>query len=46
MINTLSRRVAYEYMSALKYIRPASLDWRPEVKLCSSLEGDGVAEVW
>ena len=41
-----ARRVAYEYMSALKYIRPASKDWRPEVKLCSSLEGDGVAEVW
>merc|ERR1719150_1672686 len=41
-----ARRVAYEYMSALKYIRPTSLDWRPEVKLCSSLEGDGVAEVW
>lgn len=33
-------------MSALKYIRPASLDWRPEVRLCSSVEGEGVAEVW
>ena len=33
-------------MSALKYIRPASHHWRPEVKLCSSLEGDGVDQVW
>ena len=33
-------------MSALKYIRPSSLHWRPEVKLCSSLEGDGVGKVW
>ena len=33
-------------MSALKYIRPASHHWRPEVKLCSSLEGDGVGQVW
>ena len=41
-----SRRVAYEYLSALKYLRSASPHWRPEVRLCSSLEGEGVGEVW
>jgi len=41
-----ARRVAYEYLSALKYLRSASPHWRPEVRLCSSLEGDGVGEVW
>ena len=38
--------MAYEYLSALKYLRPASPHWRPEVKLCSALEGDGVGQVW
>ena len=38
--------MAYEYLSALKYLRPASHHWRPEVKLCSALEGDGVGQVW
>lgn len=32
-----AQRVAYEYMSALKYLRPRSPLWRPRVKLCSSL---------
>jgi len=41
-----ARRVAYEYMSALKYMRPLSPLWRPRVKLCSSLSGEGVGEVW
>ena len=35
--------MASEYLSALKYLRPASPHWRPEVRLCSALEGD---EVW
>ena len=42
-----ARRVAYEYMSALKYMRPLSPIWRPTVKLCSSLPPyTGLAEVW
>ena len=42
-----ARRVAYEYMSALKYMRPLSPIWRPTVKLCSSLPPHtGLAEVW
>ena len=42
-----ARRVAYEYMSALKYMRPLSPIWKPTVKLCSSLPPHtGLAEVW
>jgi len=42
-----ARRVAYEYMSALKYMRPLSPIWRPTVKLCSSLPPHtGLADVW
>jgi LAO/AO transport system kinase len=42
-----ARRVAYEYMSALKYMRPRCDLWRPRVKLCSSLPPhQGLGEVW
>merc|ERR1719495_1005968 len=41
-----ARRVAYEYMSALKYLRPTSKHWKSKVQLCSALTGDGVDEVW
>ena len=42
-----ARRVAYEYTSALKYMRPISKLWRPRVKLCSSLPPyTGLEEVW
>ena len=42
-----ARRVAYEYTSALKYMRPLSKLWRPRVKLCSSLPPyTGLEEVW
>merc|ERR1711892_563297 len=41
-----ARRVAYEYMSALKYMRPISKLWRPKVKLCSAVTNEGMEEVW
>jgi len=41
-----ARRTAYEYTSALKFMRPRSKIWRPKVKLCSSLTGDGLDVVW
>ena len=41
-----ARRVAYEYMSALKYLRPTSSHWRSKVQLCSAVSGEGVGEVW
>jgi len=41
-----ARRVAYEYMSALKYLRPTSKYWKSKVQLCSALTGDGVDDVW
>merc|ERR1719369_512498 len=41
-----ARRVAYEYMSALKYMRPISKLWRPKVKLCSAVTKEGLEDVW
>merc|ERR550519_2021470 len=41
-----ARRVAYEYMSALKYMRPTSKLWRPKVKLCSAVTKEGMDDVW
>jgi len=41
-----ARRVAYEYMSALKYMRPISRLWRPKVKLCSAVTKEGMEDVW
>jgi len=41
-----ARRVAYEYMSALKYMRPLTKLWRPKVKMCSAVTGEGIEEVW
>jgi len=41
-----ARRVAHEYMSALKYLRPTSKHWRSKVQLCSAVSGEGIQEVW
>ena len=37
-----ARRIAMEYTSALKYMRPRSKLWRPKVKLCSAKTGEGL----
>ena len=41
-----ARRMQYEYMSALKYIRPKHTDWRTPVKRVSSLKREGIEELW
>jgi len=41
-----ARRIAYEYTSALKFMRPRSKLWKPKVKLCSATTGEGLQEVW
>lgn len=41
-----ARRVAYEYMSALKYLRSPSKHWKSKVQLCSAVSGEGVDKVW
>jgi len=46
-LEAAARRVGYEYMSALKYLRPLSPLWKPQVKLCSSLPPyTGLDKVW
>jgi len=41
-----ARRIAMEYTSALKYMRPRTKHWRPKVKLCSARTNEGLQEVW
>ncbi|XP_050726279.1 methylmalonic aciduria type A homolog, mitochondrial-like [Eriocheir sinensis] len=41
-----SRRMQYEYISALKFIRPKSKNWRTPVKRISSLTLEGIPELW
>ena len=41
-----ARRVAAEYTSALKFMPRKYPIWRPEVGMVSSLEGDGLDELW
>jgi len=41
-----AERAAAEYLGALQFLRPASRSWRPEVLKCSSLGGQGMAEIW
>ena len=41
-----ANRTASDYRRALQLIMPGSLNWRPPVKQCSALEGQGIAELW
>ncbi|MPC21887.1 Methylmalonic aciduria type A, mitochondrial [Portunus trituberculatus] len=41
-----ARRMQYEYISALKFIRPKSASWKTPVKRISSLTQDGIPELW
>ncbi len=41
-----ARRIKAEYTSALKYMRRKHRPWRPKVKMVSSLNGDGLDDVW
>jgi len=41
-----ARRIAMEYTSALKFMRPRTKIWKPKVKLCSARTGEGLQNVW
>ncbi|XP_027207234.1 methylmalonic aciduria type A homolog, mitochondrial isoform X1 [Penaeus vannamei] len=41
-----ARRMQYEYISALKFIRPKNIYWKTPVKRISSQTGEGVPELW
>lgn len=36
----------YEYMTALKFVRPKSDVWQPQVTNCSAVTGDNIDQVW
>lgn len=41
-----ARRMQYEYVSALKYIRPKNKHWSVPVKRISSVTREGIPELW
>ncbi len=41
-----AKNVAAAYTSALRLIRPRTLEWEPRVLLVSALEGRGIEELW
>ena len=42
----VARALAADYSAALTILTPRRAGWRPEVLLCSALEGCGIAEAW
>jgi LAO/AO transport system kinase len=45
-LKDMATRTATDYQHALRLLRPAAPGWTPEVKICSALEGTGIAEAW
>jgi len=45
-LQALAERSAAEYRSALRLLHPRSKNWKVEVRTCSSLDGEGIAEAW
>ena len=41
-----ARRAAADYQHALRMLRSPTAGWTPEVRTCSALSGEGVAEIW
>ncbi|XP_069130110.1 methylmalonic aciduria type A homolog, mitochondrial-like [Argopecten irradians] len=41
-----ARRIQYEYISALKFMRPKSPNWKPKVMRISSLHNQGIEDLW
>lgn len=41
-----AQRAASTYRSALRLLHPPDAVWKPRVRTCSGLDGDGVAELW
>ncbi len=41
-----ARRAAAEYNNALGFLRPKTPLWQPSVALVSSMQGEGISEVW
>jgi len=41
-----AQRIQSEYTSALKFVRPKSRHWRPQVMRVSSMTGEGLVQLW
>ena len=44
-VNVAQQTMA-DYRSALHFLTPRSIDWRPPVVTCSSLTKDGIGDIW
>jgi LAO/AO transport system kinase len=45
-LEKLARSSAAEFRHALRLLHPRSTHWQVEVRTCSAIEGDGIAEAW
>ena len=45
-LQKLAERSAGEYRRALRLLHPRSLDWKVDVRTCSSRDGEGIAQAW
>ncbi|KAF0693010.1 Aste57867_15959 [Aphanomyces stellatus] len=45
-LKSAAKHTAVDYMHALQLARRKDPDWKPTVKMCSAIEGDGVDGVW
>jgi LAO/AO transport system kinase len=45
-LEKLAARSAAEYRHALRLLHPRSPHWQVEVRTCSAIQGDGIAEAW
>lgn len=41
-----ARRAVADYRNALRLLQPRSAHWQVPVEMCSSLNGDGIADTW
>ncbi|CAG0887255.1 unnamed protein product [Darwinula stevensoni] len=41
-----ARRIQYDYLSAIKYMRPVSQNWKTKVMRISAFTGEGLKELW
>jgi LAO/AO transport system kinase len=45
-MKTVATRSAADYQHALHLLRPSTPNWHVEVRTCSAVTGEGIAEVW
>ncbi len=45
-LGPLAERSAAEYLNAIRLLHPRSVNWKVEVRTCSSRDGVGISDIW